>query len=111
MWALIVKLLPLVIKNLPIILAALVGLGKALEKAKPSPEVTFDEEALAALVQKLAEDAVTKVVNEHKREIVVRIPSDEEKEREARLDELVKILEERQREYEEEERQKKNQGK
>lgn len=102
MWALILKLLPLLIKNLPLVIAVFAGLGKALDKLKPAPEVEIDGESVANLIERLAEEAVTNIVSKHKDEITAWVrPADPEAQaREERLDELEKLLRDRQKEYE-----------
>lgn len=106
MLSMILKLLPLVVKYLPLIIAALAGLGKALEKAKPSPDIEIDEESLSQLIEKLTEEKVLEIVNAHKRDIKVWVPSLEEEEREERLEDLLKQLEQDHAEYEAEKRAK-----
>lgn len=95
--------LPMIIKNLPLILGVLGGLSKFFSTFKPAPgnpEVVIDQESLAKLIEEITEREVHRIVNSHKEKIKVWVPTDEDRERQARLDELEEILKKDKEEYE-----------
>lgn len=93
--------IPLILKNLPLIIGLLGGLSKFFSNFKPAPgtDVEIDQESLAKLIEELVEREVDRIVNENKDKIKVWVPSDEDKEREARLDELEELLKKDKEEY------------
>jgi hypothetical protein len=94
--------LPMLLKNLPLIIGVLAGLSKFFSNFKPAPgvDVVIDQESLAKLIEELVEREVDRIVNSHKDRIRVWVPSDEDKEREAKLDELEELLKKDKEEYE-----------
>lgn len=98
----IVGVIGLIFKYAPLILGLLTGLGNFLERFKPAPGVEIDQESLAKLIEELTEREIHRVVNSHKDKIIVWVPSDEEKSRQERLDELEEQLKKDQEEYEKE---------
>ncbi len=88
----IIKLLPVIAKYLPIILGILGGLGRFLNNFKPAPGAEIDQESLAKLIEEITEREVHRIVNENKDRIRVWVPSDEDIERNERLDELEEKL-------------------
>jgi hypothetical protein len=99
--SLLLTTLPLILKNLPLIIGLLGGLSKFFSNFKPAPgtNVEIDQESLAKLIEELVEREVNRIVNENKDKIKVWVPSDEDKEREARLDELEELLKKDKEEY------------
>lgn len=96
----VLSILGLIFKYAPIVLALLTGLGKFLDKYRPAPGVEIDQDSLAKLIEGLVEKEVHRIVNSHKDKIIVWVPSDEEKARQERLDELEEQLKKDQEEYE-----------
>lgn len=98
----VIKLLPLIAKYLPIVLGVLGGLTKFMSNFKPAPGVEIDQESLAKLIEEITEREVHRIVNEHKDRIRVWVPTDEERERTERLDELEQRLIEDQKRHDKE---------
>jgi len=96
----IIAILGLIFKHLPLVLAVFSGLSKFVTKFQPAPGVQIDEASLAKLIEEITEREVGRIVNEHKERIKVYVPSEEDKEREVRLDELEELLKRDQEEYE-----------
>lgn len=94
---LVVTLLTLILKNLPLIIGLLRGLGRAVGSNTNTPPknpgeknlgYAVDQEDLAKIIEERVNQAVTKIVNENRTKIKVWVPTEDEKRREARLDEL-----------------------
>ncbi len=92
--SLLLAALPLVLKNLPLILGILTGLNKFFSSFRPAnnDKVKIDQESLANLIAELTEKEVSRIVNSHRDKVRVWVPSEEDKQRNIRLDELERIL-------------------
>lgn len=88
----VIKLLPMIAKYLPIILGIIGGLTKFFDNFKPARDAVIDQESLAKLIEEITEREVTRIVNENKDRIRVWVPSEEDKQRQERLDELEEKL-------------------
>jgi ribosomal protein L12E/L44/L45/RPP1/RPP2 len=95
----IFALIPLILKLSPLIFAALNGITLALSKLPTTTKVEIDEEKLAALIQELTEKQVSDIVEKHAGRIIAYVPSEEDKARQDKLDELEDILKKDQDEY------------
>lgn len=91
-FGMLMTMLPMLLKNLPLIIGVLGGLSGFLKRFKPAPGVEIDQESLAKLIEEITEREVTRIVNEHKDKIRVYVPTEEDKERTERLDELEERL-------------------
>lgn len=101
-FGMLTTVLPMIIKNLPLIIGVLGGLSGFLKRFKPAPGVEIDQESLAKLIEEITEREVTRIVNENKDRIRVWVPTEEEKERTENLDELEQRLIEDQKRHERE---------
>lgn len=86
-----VPLIAVILKNLPLIISVFAGLGRALERVTPKG-AEIDTEHLSELIEGLVEAEVVRMVEKHKKQIVVNYPDEEDRQRQMRLDELEAIL-------------------
>ena len=103
----ILSVISLIIKNLPLILGILKGITNGLNRVAPSKEgVAFDQDALSEVIEKIAEREVLRIVEENSRDIIIRVPDEETRQRQETLDEMERRLREAQEEFEREMREK-----
>lgn len=105
MWALITTLIPLILKNLPLLVGIFSGLSKTFSKVDKLP---VDPEEIAKLVEEITEQEIVKIMNSN-RERLEKFAEERVKEADMKawkeindeLDELEKVLEQQAREYQE----------
>lgn len=102
MWSLIATLLPLILKNLPLLVGIFSGLSNSVKK------LPIDPEEVAQLVEEIMEQEVTKVITANRKRIEEYAASrmkDEDmqvsKEINEELDRLEEVLKQQAKEYEE----------
>lgn len=99
----IFTILGLLLKFLPYVVPVLTGLFGALNNLKTAEEkdgsAQIDMDKLQLFIEAQTTKVITDVINKHKGELVAYVPSEEQAERDRRMDELMKELEKAQDEY------------
>lgn len=104
----ILTLLGLVLKFLPYIAPVLKGVFGALnnlnQATKPNDPntVTIDTKKLQAFIEKRTNAAIKNIVEEHQAELVAYVPTEDQAKRDKKINDLLKVLEDAQTQYEKE---------